>query len=829
MNRTRLHFSGWARHALHVLAVLSTGGLHALAQTDIDTPFSGTIGPDDIINLVAPGGTVNGPVSNSGQLWFSNPDLPSQTISSAITGTGGMLVLQPVNITFTANNTFGSGVILYDGTTSLPGSMVGPGVLEIDGPAGTLLNISGTMSNGDAFFANTVGQEGNVNLTSGLWSSATLYAGQNGSSDVVISGGRMTTSGQAYFGYLDGAQGSLSITSGSFVPSTTVSIGYFGTGSLSVAGGRLLAAGDLYVGYAGTGTASLTSGTISTGGMLTVGKNSVGAMTVDGGSLTTASAVIGQSASGTGTVTINSSLWQVTNALEVGSTTGGVGNLVINGGGVTSNVGLVGNLAGSTGNVSITSGSWSLTGFNPPNGNLQVGNYGTGTMTVSGGSVTANGGSIGTDNAGNGTMIVNGGALSIANLLYVGNFARGNLQVSSGTLTTGQVIVGASSQLGFTGTGTVLVSGGVWNSSLSLTVGQFGNGTYTQTGGSVSAAAGYIGSANGLATGGTGSVTVTGGTLAYAGNVNVGNTLAGSTGTGTMTVGGGGFISVANTLSRASNGTINVNPGGTLSIGIGGTTGALATSLTDNGLVIFNRTTNYTYPNSISGTGSVTKLGASTLTISGSNSYSGDTSVITGTMNVTGQLGLTNLTVYSAAALSGTGSILGPVTIDANGTITPGVAGVGSLGVGDFAMAGSTALALMEITGSATGQYDQVAAAGSNSLNWGLGTVAVTMNTTSSYVVGTVFHLFSGFNAYASTISNISLSAAGTDYAGLTFSDAGSGLWQTGRNGSNQYLEFNTSTGNLHVVPEPTTFAAVGICSFGLGVLLLANRRRVDD
>jgi len=830
MSFSRCRLVGWARLAPHFIAALSLSGLHAVAQTqtDVDTPFSGTIAPDETINLVAPGGTVNGPVTNNGQLWFNNPDIPSQTISSAITGTGGILFLQPVAVTLSASNTYGSAFIVYDGTTSVTGAVVGSGGLEVDGPTGTLLSVAGVMTNVDANLATTAGQFGDVSVAGGSWSSATLYAGSSGTSAVTITGGgAASTSGLAYFGYNADSRGTLSITSGSFVSGGAAFFGYQGTSGVTVAGGRLLAAGELYFGYNGTGTATLSSGTIASGGLLNVGYNSVGSLTVNGGSLTSNAAVIGQSNGGNGTVTMNASLWQVTNSLEVGSTSGGVGNLVIAGGGVTSSTGLVGNLAGSTGRVTVTSGSWSVTGPFGSSGNLQVGAFGTGTMTVSGGNVTANGASLGITNAGNGTVVVNGGRLTIANVTNVGSFARGNLQVSSGTLTTDQVIVGASTQGANTGTGSVSVSGGTWNSSLSLTVGQSGNGTYTQTGGVVTAAAGYIGSANTQVTSGIGILTVTGGTLAYNGNVAVGNAQGGSTGSGTMTVGGGGFISVADTLTKASNGTINVNGGGTLSIGVGGTTGAMPVSVLDNGLIIFDRTTDYTYANSLSGTGAVKKQGASTLTVSGSSSYSGATSVITGTMSVTGQLGLTNLTVLSAAALSGTGSILGPVTINANGTITPGVAGVGRLGVGDFAMSGGTSLALMEITGSAAGQYDQVAAAGSNALNWGLGTVAVAMTTTPSYPEGTVFQLFSGFNAYSSSISNVTLTAPGTDFSGLTFSNVGGGLWRSGTNGTNQYLEFSTSTGNLIVVPEPTTLGAAGLCSLGL-IMVLVRRTRYE-
>lgn len=827
MSQSRRHLSGWARLAPHFLAALSLGGMHALAQ-DIDVGFSGTIAPGALVNLVAPGGTVNGPVTNNGTLYFNNPDITSQTISAPITGTGAIFFFQPVTITLAGNNSFREGFTMYDGVTSVTGTLNGNGgLLELDGPAGTQMSVSGSVSNGVAYLGTSAGQVGNVALSAGSWSSSTLYAGFSGTSAVTITGGAMSTSGQAFFGYAAGGRGTLSITSGSFVPATTAFFGYLGTSGVTVNGGRLLAADDLYFGYQGTGTATLTSGTISTGGLLTVGKNSVGSLTVNGGSLTSNAAVIGQSVSGTGTVTMNASVWQVATSLEVGSTTGGVGNLLISGGGVTSATGLVGNLAGSTGRATITSGSWSITGAGGLNGNLQVGAFGTGTMTVSGGVVTADGASIGTNNAGKGTVIVNGGQLTIANLTNVGSFARGTLQVSSGTLTTGQVIVGASSQGANTGTGSVSVSGGVWNSSLSLTVGQFGNGTYTQTGGLVTAAAGYIGSSSSLSTTGTGSVLVTGGTLAYAGNVTVGNSQAGSTGSGTMAVGNGGYISVADTLTRATNGTINVNTSGTLSIGVGGTTGALAASVLDNGLVIFNRTTDYTYGNSLSGTGSVTKLGASMLTISGSNSYSGATSVITGTMKVNGMLGMTNLTVYGGALLSGTGSILGPVTISSNGTISPG-ASPGTLSTGDYTMIDATSLAQMQISGSTLGQYDQVAAAGTNSVTWGLGTVAVTMDTTPNYLEGTTFHLFSGFTIYTGSISGITLSAGGTDYSGLTFSDAGAGVWRTGRSATNdQYLEFNTTTGDLIVVPEPTTLAAASLCSLGL-VLVLVRRTRYE-
>jgi T5SS/PEP-CTERM-associated repeat protein/autotransporter-associated beta strand protein len=734
-----------------------------------------------------------------------------------------------VNVTMSATNSYSGGTYINSGTVAVTGAILGgSGVVEVDGSLGTLLSISGVVTNGEVSLATTPGQLGDVTVTSGgLWSSGALYAGNSGTSTVSIAGG--ATAGASYFGYEAGSQGNLVLTSGSFVSSNSIYFGYLGKSNLNVSGGRLRAANDIYLGYQGeaTGTLSsgtLSSGTISAGGTLYVGTQSVGTLTVNGGSLSSNAAIIGQSTGGVGTVTMNASLWQVTNALEVGSTNGGVGNLIISGGGVTSSIGYVGKSAGSTGYVTVSSGSWSTTGSDP-GGTLHVGFGGTGTMTITGGTVSAIGASIGNTGAGNGTVIVNGGVLSVADLTNIGYFARGDFQLLSGSVSTGQVVVGGNSHIGEQGVGTVTVSGGDWYSSLSLTVGQGGNGTYTQTGGNVSAARGYIGSADLLATGGTGSVLVTGGTLAYRGNLDLGNPLAASTGAGTLTIGGGGYVSVADTLARATNGTLNLNTGGTLSIGVGGATGSLPTDVLNNGLLIFNRQTDYSYVNAISGTGAVQKYGNATLTVTGSNTYSGATDVFSGTMSVVGQLGDTAVRVYGGSTLIGTGSIAGPVLIDANGTLRPGVGGVGTLTVGNYTMSGSTALAVMQISGSNVGQYDRVVSEVTRALDWGGGSLAVSMFGTPSYEDGTEFYLFSQFATYTGVIAGIGLDAAGTTFAGLSFTDAGEGLWQTGRNSWNQYLEFRTATGTLVVVPEPTVMLPV-VAGIVCGTAVWRGRRR---
>ncbi|MGB8853929.1 MAG: autotransporter-associated beta strand repeat-containing protein [Pirellulales bacterium] len=819
-----------AAHSPLVVAMLAMGLPAARADTiEVDTVFSGTINAGDDVYLIAPDGSIGGPVTNNGSLWFNNPDIPTVTVSSPISGSGAVVFLQPVNVTMSATNSYTGGTYIYSGTVGVTGALLGGGgALEVSGASPTLLSIAGPVTNGDASLAVGPGEFGDVTVgPGGSWSSGELSAGRFGTTTVTVSGGSVSA-GTTYFARLGGSVGNLVLTSGSFVSSDSIYFGNEGTSNLNVSGGRLSAANQIYIGYQGlaTGTLSsgtLSSGTISAGGTLYVGTQSVGTLTVNGGSLSSNAAIIGQSTGGVGTVTMNASLWQVTNDLEVGSTNGGVGNLIISGGGVTSGRGLVGYLAGSTGNVTVSSGSWSTTGADP-DGTLHVGYFGTGTMTITGGTVSAIGASIGFNSTGDGTLIVNGGVLSVANLTNIGYYARGDFQLLSGSVSTGQVVVGGQNFVN-QGRGSVTVSGGDWYSSLSLTVGQGGNGTYTQTGGNVSAARGYIGSADLLATGGTGSVLVTGGTLAYRGNLDLGNPLAASTGAGTLTIGGGGYVSVADTLARAANGTLNLNTGGTLSIGVGGATGSLPTDVLNNGLLIFNRQTDYSYVNAISGTGAVQKYGNATLTITGSNTYSGATDVFSGTMSVVGQLGNTAVRVYGGSTLIGTGSIAGPVLIDANGTLRPGVGGVGTLTVGNYTMSGSAALAVMQISGSNVSQYDRVVAQVASNLQWGSGSLAFSMFGTPSYVDGTEFYLFSGFGDYAGTITGISFDGTGTTFAGLSFADAGDGLWQTGRNSWNQYLEFNTATGTLVVVPEPAAMLPV-VAGIVCGTAVLRGRRR---
>ena len=73
---------------------------------------------------------------------------------------------------------------------------------------------------------------------------------------------------------------------------------------------------------------------------------------------------------------------------------------------------------------------------------------------------------------------------------------------------------------------------------------------------------------------------------------------------------------------------------GTLQIGNGGTTGSVGGDIVNNASLVFDRSDNITYAHVISGTGSVSQLGGRRSTLAGANTYSGDTTISSGTLQI---------------------------------------------------------------------------------------------------------------------------------------------------------------------------------------------------
>ncbi|MEN8491373.1 autotransporter outer membrane beta-barrel domain-containing protein, partial [Brucella melitensis] len=116
-------------------------------------------------------------------------------------------------------------------------------------------------------------------------------------------------------------------------------------------------------------------------------------------------------------------------------------------------------------------------------------------------------------------------------------------------------------------------------------------------------------------------------------------------------------------------GTSTIAAGATLQLGTGGTIGSIASDAAVNGQLIFNRSDSFTYDKVISGTGSIQKLGAGILTLSGnSDTYTGSTSVDVGGLFVSGTLG-GMVAVKGGTSLAGTGTIVGDTTIADGATL----------------------------------------------------------------------------------------------------------------------------------------------------------------
>ena len=82
------------------------------------------------------------------------------------------------------------------------------------------------------------------------------------------------------------------------------------------------------------------------------------------------------------------------------------------------------------------------------------------------------------------------------------------------------------------------------------------------------------------------------------------------------------------TLTGANSfGGVTINAGSTLALGDGTTDGSLAADVTDNGTLVFDTQGNITFDGNICGYGGVIENGPGTLTLAGSNTYSGGTTV----------------------------------------------------------------------------------------------------------------------------------------------------------------------------------------------------------
>ncbi len=242
--------------------------------------------------------------------------------------------------------------------------------------------------------------------------------------------------------------------------------------------------------------------------------------------------------------------------------------------------------------------------------------------------------------------------------------------------------------------------------------------------------------------------------------------------------------------------------------------------------------------NSASGTVGVTIGTATTRNVwvlNGINTYTGSTTIQSGTggkLLMNGTISGSSTTT-SYGYLGGSGTFRGAVIVS-SGTLAPGgssaggeiVDTVGALTMASLSL-GSSATTQLMITGTAASLYDQVVAFGSAGLTYG-GNLELTLTGSQAYALNTTFNLFQNFATRSGSFSSVSLAAGGTPYDGLVFVNVGGGIWETGAMGGplNEYLRFEQSTGNLIVVPEPSTYA-MALAGLACGGRQMWRRRRL--
>ncbi|WP_141984917.1 autotransporter domain-containing protein [Bordetella hinzii] len=325
------------------------------------------------------------------------------------------------------------------------------------------------------------------------------------------------------------------------------------------------------------------------------------------------------------------------------------------------------------------------------------------------GGVTLNGGTLRVSNTGYGstardlTVGAGNGALDLAGDFHLNGHLSGNGSLSK--LGTGTLFLEQGSSAF---TGTLALAAGALSAQA---VNALGASAVTLAGGATLALNGYSQTLKSLA--GAGNVQLGAATL-RTGADNTSTTLSGAiTGTGSLIKQGTGnfTLSGANLYSGGTSiesGTLTAGRGQVL--GTGGLTVANGALMDFNGydqtlttldgagevrlgsaaLTVGAGDLDSHFAGALDGDGSLTKLGAGTLTLSGTSHYTGPTTVSAGTLAVDGAISGSALQVASGARLAGNGTV-GSTTVASGGRLAP--SGLGSLHIaGNLSLAAGAAL-----------------------------------------------------------------------------------------------------------------------------------------
>jgi autotransporter-associated beta strand protein len=587
------------------------------------------------------GGSFSGTIANSGLFQYSSS--ANQTLSGTISGTGALTQAGASTLTLTGSNSYTGPTSINAGVLSLGSASAigssgtisfGGGVLQFTGSNSTDYSSRFSTGANQAYALDTNGQ--NVTVGNALTSSG-------GSLRKLGSGTLTLTAANTYTGTTSINAGTLQIGNGSTAGSLASSSAITGSsGSLLVFNRTDNYGGNFANPISGGVGLTLSTGTLT----LTATNTYTGTTTINAGARLVSGT--GGAAGSLATTAIVNNGDLIYNLVSDGATTvslpagiTGSGNLSVSGGRIQFN-----------GNIT-QGGSQTYTQTNPWPNSMRM----TANTTLTGSAITMSG-LLGQDLNNSYVMSLDTSATNgpIDLTLTIGQAGR-YYGVNAFTVNSGTGMLSMIGNPASWSVNTTTLTGKL-NIASSLSPSAANSGSTTALNLNATAASSVSGNMTfGANTTNTWSVS-SGVTMAVSGILSGSGASFVKNGSGLLTLSGSNTYTGTTTIS-----------GGTLSVGNGGTSGALAGNVVNNAALIFNRSNDLIYAGAVSGSGGLEKLGAGKLTLTGSSGYTGATTVTAGVLAVNGQIS-SAVTVATGAMVGGSGVISG--ALSGAGTVSPG-------------------------------------------------------------------------------------------------------------------------------------------------------------